>query len=136
MNNPTQNLTQKQHGNPELKPCPFCGSTSLKIESKHHGTHYYSGTHSATVRCCKCHARGGTASCKVEKGKYHADDETNQRAIEAWNRRAADVVPREMIAEIFAEINAIKQEYANGDIHGDEMYVRLYMLEKKYTEDK
>lgn len=72
----------------ELKPCPFCGSTSLKIESKHHGTHYYSGTHSATVRCNKCHARGGTASCKVEKGKYSADRETEQRAIEAWNRRA------------------------------------------------
>lgn len=72
----------------ELKPCPFCGSTSLKIESKHHGTHYYSGTHSATVRCQKCHARGGTASCKVEKGKHRADSETELKAIEAWNRRA------------------------------------------------
>lgn len=71
----------------QLKPCPFCGGTSLKIESKHNGTHYYTGTHSATVRCQKCHARGGTASCKVEKGKYRADSETEQRAIEAWNRR-------------------------------------------------
>ena len=73
-----------------LKPCPFCGGTSLKIESKHNGTHYYTGTHSATVRCNKCHARGGTASCKVEKGKYNADEETKQRAIEAWNRRVND----------------------------------------------
>lgn len=71
----------------KLKPCPFCGSTSLKIEIKHNGTLYYSGTLSATVRCNKCHARGGTASCKVEKGKYCADNETEGRAIEAWNRR-------------------------------------------------
>ena len=71
----------------ELKPCPFCGSTKLKVESKHNGTHYYSGTHTATVRCNKCHARGSTASCKVEKGKYSADELTKQRAIDLWNRR-------------------------------------------------
>ena len=38
--------------------------------------------------------------------------------------------------EIFAEINAIKKEYASGDIDGNELYVRLYTLEKKYTEEK
>lgn len=74
----------------ELLPCPFCGSTSLKIESKHNGTHYWTGTHSATVRCNKCHARGGTASCKVEKSIIRADSATEQKAIEAWNRRAAN----------------------------------------------
>ena len=71
----------------EPNPCPFCGNAKLKVESKHHGLHYYEGTHSATVRCNKCHARGPTASCKVEKGKYHADEETKQRAIELWNER-------------------------------------------------
>lgn len=40
----------------ELKPCPFCGSTSLKVESKHNGQWSDSGTHSATVRCKKCYA--------------------------------------------------------------------------------
>lgn len=70
----------------ELKPCPFCGNTKLKIESKHHGHHYYEGTHSASVRCSKCHARGPTASCKVEKGKYHTDEATNQKAAELWNK--------------------------------------------------
>lgn len=70
-----------------ISPCPFCGSTKLKVESKHHGQHYYEGTHSATVRCNKCHARGPTASCKVEKGKYHADTVTEQKAIELWNAR-------------------------------------------------
>lgn len=69
----------------EINPCPFCGNTKLKVESKHHGHHYYEGTHSASVRCSKCHARGPTASCKVEKGKYHTDEETNRKAIELWN---------------------------------------------------
>ena len=47
----------------------------------------------------------------------------------------AEAAPKSEVArEIFAEINAIKQEYASGDIDGNELYVRLYMLEKKYTE--
>ena len=72
---------------PEIKPCPFCGNTKLKVESKHNGKWHNTGTHSATVRCSKCHARGPTASCKVEKGKYHADEQTKQKAIELWNTR-------------------------------------------------
>lgn len=71
----------------EMKPCPFCGNTKLKVDSKHHGTHYYTGTNSATVRCNKCHARGPTASCKVEKGKRYVDEYTMQRAVELWNER-------------------------------------------------
>ena len=71
----------------ELKPCPFCGSTSLRVESKHNGSWTFTGTHSATVRCNKCHARGSTASCKVD-GRYKADIPTTQKAIELWNRRA------------------------------------------------
>lgn len=40
----------------KLKPCPFCGSTKLKIESKR--TFNYGKKHcSVTVRCMKCHAR-------------------------------------------------------------------------------
>ncbi len=42
----------------------------------------------------------------------------------------------EVAREIFEEINTIKKEYASGDIDGNELYVRLYMLEKKYTEEK
>lgn len=75
-----------------------------------------------------------------------------------YEQPTADVVPREEVEtlkdnnehlavmlseakqdvarEIFAEINAIKKEYASGDIDGNELYVRLYMLEKKYTEEK
>lgn len=74
-----------------LKPCPFCGGTSLKVESKHNGTHYWTGTYSATVRCNKCHARGGTASIKVEDTKRgRVDEATRAKAIDAWNRRADD----------------------------------------------
>ena len=47
----------------------------------------------------------------------------------------ANVVPRaELAREIFEEIAKIKKEYASGDIDGDTLYVRLYLLEKKYTE--
>ena len=49
----------------------------------------------------------------------------------------ADVAPRSEVArEIFEEINAIKKEYSSGDIDGNELYIRLYHLEKKYTEGK
>lgn len=72
--------------NQELKPCPFCGSTSLKVESKHNGQWTFTGTHSVTVRCNKCHARGSTASRKVN-GTYGEREVTMQKAIELWNRR-------------------------------------------------
>ena len=42
----------------------------------------------------------------------------------------------EVSREIFEEIGQIKKEYASGDIDGNELYVRLYLLEKKYTEGK
>ena len=75
--------------NQELKSCPFCGSLSLKVESKHHGQWSHTGTYSATVRCNKCHARGSTASCKVNN-IYRADDATIQKAIELWNTRVIE----------------------------------------------
>ena len=49
----------------------------------------------------------------------------------------ADVAPKSEVArEIFAEISQIKKEYASGDIDGNELYVRLYLLEKKYSKEK
>lgn len=70
--------------NVEISPCPFCGNTKLKVDSSHWST---VGTHSATVRCSKCHARGPTASCKVSPELYGADEATKQKAIELWNKR-------------------------------------------------
>ena len=40
----------------------------------------------------------------------------------------------EVALEIFDNINTIKKEYASGNIDGNELFVRLYLLEKKYTE--
>ena len=40
----------------------------------------------------------------------------------------------EVAREIFDDINAIKKEYSSGNIDGNELFVRLYLLEKKYTE--
>ena len=74
----------------ELHPCYFCGSTKLKIESKHNGKWRNTGTHTASVRCNKCHARGPTASCKAD-GKWHADEYTEQKAAELWNTIVKDV---------------------------------------------
>lgn len=70
-----------------ILPCPFCGNTKLKVDSKHNGQWSNTGTHSATVRCSKCHARGPTASCKVSDSRWEADDATKQKAIELWNKR-------------------------------------------------
>ena len=39
-----------------------------------------------------------------------------------------------VIREIFDKINVIKKDYASGDINGNELYLQLYFLEKKYTE--
>ena len=70
-----------------IDPCPFCGNTKLKVDSKHNGKWSNTGTHSATVRCSKCHARGPTASCKVSDSRWSADDATKQKAIELWNTK-------------------------------------------------
>lgn len=45
-----------------------------------------------------------------------------------------DNAKSEVAREIFEEINAFKKEYSSGNIDGNELYVRLYLLEKKYTE--
>lgn len=62
----------------ELKPCPFCGGTELKIANEPN-----------QVWCLnsKCHNRGP----KINNA-------TKEKAIAAWNRRAAPVVSREAIA--------------------------------------
>lgn len=83
----------------KLRPCPFCGSKKLKIESK--GTdvrHRYVRKLTVSVRCNRCFARGGTVSGEVPDymgGVAKSDKLTsiaalNERAAEKWNRRKAD----------------------------------------------
>lgn len=88
----------------DLKPCPFCGSTKLKIECKrtlvgHTGLSDRVENHTFSVRCKVCHARGGAAGGKVFtphiKFKEYTppewsttDEALSDRAVEAWNRRS------------------------------------------------
>lgn len=90
----------------ELKPCPFCGSEKIKIDSKSVRAGYngvddivYRATYSA--RCNKCHARGGAVGGKVLSLENYPRDirytlpswattweNLKAEAVEAWNRRA------------------------------------------------
>lgn len=80
----------------ELKPCPFCGSTKLKIDQKSSSnTKWNNETHRCdklvvvTVRCNKCHTRGPTTS--MYAGWYDRPTKTlAEEAAEVWNRRAND----------------------------------------------
>ena len=90
----------------ELKPCPFCGSTKLKLESKSRragwtGIDALVEQDTYSVRCNVCHARGGAAGGRVIKSHLYVyrdnmpewavtAEELKHKAIEAWNRRAED----------------------------------------------
>lgn len=60
---------------PELKPCPFCGQRDAGVRD-HHG--YYSV-------CCGYWSDGKPSShCRQDWGEFETEDD----AINAWNRRA------------------------------------------------
>ena len=63
--------------NPELKPCPFCGSKAELYEENIFSTKY------SRVRCKKCYA-------ETEKVCISLDYAANNRAVELWNRRVTD----------------------------------------------
>ena len=80
----------------ELKRCPFCGVDKLKIESKTKDISYrHVRQHTLSVRCNKCHARGGTVSGEIgnysfgtpKSEKLTTLKELEEKAIEAWNTR-------------------------------------------------
>lgn len=66
----------------------------------------------------------------------YLDDHHKQVACYTLGCKEGDKVKRMVAKEIFEEIEEIKKEYASGDIDGNELYVRLHLLEKKYTEEK
>ena len=61
--------------NEELKPCPFCGGKAEISVGR------FDGKDTSFVLCTKCEARG---EFFVVSPKYASDE----KAIEAWNRRA------------------------------------------------
>lgn len=91
----------------ELKPCPFCGCTKLKIEYKsqyagRNGLDCRVELHTYSVRCNVCHARGGSSGGRVINDPWThcvplpdwatTDEALKERATEAWNRRTDPVV--------------------------------------------
>lgn len=90
----------------ELKPCPFCGSTKLKLDKKQTKAGYTGidalvEQKTYSVRCNVCHARGGSAGGKVICSRLDVyrdnmpnwattKEELQRKAIDAWNRRATD----------------------------------------------
>lgn len=54
---------------PELKPCPFCGSTKIST-----GVSFFGGLRSFSCKACKC--------------SIQFIWEDKEKCIEAWNRRA------------------------------------------------
>ena len=87
-----------------LRKCPICGGEKLKIESKTKDIPYrHVRQHTLSVRCNKCHARGGTVSGEIGNysfgtpvsEKHTTLKELEEKAIEAWNNRK----PMERIVE-------------------------------------
>lgn len=93
----------------ELKPCPFCGGTKLKVDRKsrlagRNGLDMRVEMHTYSVRCNTCHARGGAAGgrviytpwtrCAPPPDWATTDKALEEKAIEAWNRRAEVVYGR------------------------------------------
>lgn len=77
----------------KLKPCPFCGGAAY-LERCHRAFINAETTRVAFVRCKNCNARTGRFKLE-DYGKTSHSTEANEKAIEAWNRRAEDSDPRE-----------------------------------------
>lgn len=75
--------------NKVLKPCPFCGSSKLKVDKNTRNVRII-----YSVRCNSCHARGGASG--FEKFMPESDafvkrmNEHINLAIEKWNVRAGE----------------------------------------------
>lgn len=78
------NLTTK------LRPCPFCGSDKLKIDSKRTFQHGGKKHCSVTVRRMKCHARSPVVGVNMPDKQYNEREVCREAVIKAWNRRVDD----------------------------------------------
>ena len=87
----------------ELLPCPFCGGTKLKIESKNKNVGWTGidarvEHQTFSVRCNKCHSRGGAVGGRVIVSHLYiykdnmpdwavTQEELKQKAVNLWNTR-------------------------------------------------
>lgn len=67
-----------------LKPCPFCGGDSVKVQTKADDFHRERSRYRAYVRCLRCHARGPVAS------GVSAEDAAIA-AVDAWEFRLPEM---------------------------------------------
>lgn len=74
----------------KLKPCPFCGSDSLKL-TKRKTTYKGQKAYVASVRCNRCKARGGTILNLTIP--YAVKEDVENAACRKWNNRAAKETP-------------------------------------------
>lgn len=67
-----------------LKPCPFCGGEAVVVIAPRAGTAY--------VECKHCSAMMGryNKGGRTDHKGFWTHFETEEEAIEAWNRRAND----------------------------------------------
>ena len=80
----------------ELKPCPFCGSTKLKVDWKTSSSTKWNPETKrldklvvVTVRCNRCHTRGPTTS--MWGGWYDRPEQVlADAAVEKWNERVGE----------------------------------------------
>ena len=68
----------------ELRPCPFCKSKKVKIQTNWSEYNY---TAKATGRCNACHARGPLFTMRINKPKDKEIilKELIEKATKAWN---------------------------------------------------
>ena len=90
----------------KLKPCPFCGNNDLKdmdIETTgRQSLHIKNKVKSCFVHCWECGANGAVAS-------------TENKAIEAWNKRSQIIKP------IINDCSVCRKSYKN-----DPDYCEIY----------
>lgn len=67
---------------PEFKPCPFCGSTMIRVSKKKLA--HYPGWHDVYAYCRKCFARGPIHKIKPDS----TPEEENEIVEKSWNERA------------------------------------------------
>lgn len=73
----------------KLKPCPFCGSTDIRLSIKRAKYPYWY----SAMYCNSCHCYGARTRFVIEKEGYISEREikasTNAEsmAVDAWNRR-------------------------------------------------
>lgn len=71
----------------DLKPCPFCGSTKMKVDSKRGTIRLGKQRVSVSVRCNSCNARGPVVGITMDAGRYNERELVGEEVFEMWNRR-------------------------------------------------